>query len=67
MEERQRKLEEVVAHQQLFLDKLDQVITAQQRDLLSLQSRLAVLEQKYLDLLAHGLGEHLPHEKPPHY
>lgn len=67
MQERQRQLEEVVAHQQLLLDKLNEALAVQQRDLQSLQRRLTLLEQKYLDLLAQGLGENLPHERPPHY
>ncbi len=67
MQERQRQLEEVVAHQQLLLDQLDGALTAQQRDLESLRRRLALLEEKYLDLLAQGSGGDLPHEKPPHY
>ena len=67
MQERQRQLEEVIAHQQLLLDKLDEALTAQQKDLQGLQRRLTLLEQKYLEIIEQGLGEDLPHEKPPHY
>lgn len=66
-EDRQQRLEEVVAHQQRLLEELNQVLTVQQADLATLGRRLTALEQKYLELAATLSGGDLPHERPPHY
>lgn len=67
MADRQQQLEEALAHQQHLVDLLNEALTKQQSDLLSLERRVITLEQRYLELLEEvGEGE-LPHEKPPHY
>lgn len=67
MADRQQQIEEVIAHQQRLVDLLNEAITKQQEDLLSLERRVITLEQKYFELLQQAGEGELPHEKPPHY
>jgi uncharacterized coiled-coil protein SlyX len=67
MSDRQRQLEEALAHQQHLVDLLNQALVGQQSDLLSLERRVATLEQKYFELLRRVGDADLPHERPPHY
>ncbi|MCO6042293.1 SlyX family protein [Aeoliella sp. ICT_H6.2] len=68
-DERQTRLEELLAHQQHLIDTLNTEAVEQRKEIDRLSGAVARLEAK-LKLLAQFVersGEDLPHEKPPHY
>jgi uncharacterized coiled-coil protein SlyX len=67
MDDRQRQLEEALAHQQHLVDLLNEAVTSQQQNLLSLERRVITLEQRYLELLRRVGDDDMPQERPPHY
>ena len=60
-------LEEQLAFQQHTLDGLGEVIQGHQAQLEHLKSQLGQMRLLVERLSSQGLGENLPHEKPPHY
>jgi len=67
--DRQRQLEELLAHQQHLIDELNGVVTQQRLEMDTMQRRLKSLESKLQAVAERAAagGEDLPHEKPPHY
>jgi len=61
------ELEENVAFQQRALDQMNEVILQQQSELAELRRELTRHRTEVGRLAESGLGEDLPHEKPPHY
>lgn len=68
-DDRQTRVEELVAHQQHLIDALNVEVARQQRELGRLGSVVTKIETKVKLLSEHmeRLGDDLPHEKPPHY
>ena len=67
--DRQTRLEELLAHQQHVIDTLNSEAIEQRKEIDRLSVSVARLEQKLkmLSEYAERSGEDLPHEKPPHY
>ena len=62
-----RVLEEKLMFQQRMLDKLNEVVLAQQAELDRQQRELTSCRNTIEGLQDSRPGEDLPHEKPPHY
>ncbi|QDT70898.1 SlyX family protein [Lacipirellula limnantheis] len=60
-------LEERLTHLQHLLDQLNAVVLGQARQVERLERELANYVTAVERLAQSGLGEDLPHEKPPHY
>lgn len=69
MDDRQTKLEELLAYQQHLLDELNSVVTEQQAEIQSLGKRLDRMTVRLDEVaeLAKQRSENLPDERPPHY
>jgi len=61
------ELEQKLMFQQRSFDELNSVVLEQQAELQQLRRELQALRQAMQGLTERGLGEDLPHEKPPHY
>lgn len=68
-DDRQTRLEELLAHQQHLIDALNAEVTGQRREISRLLQSVQQLESrlKALAEYADHAGENLPHERPPHY
>jgi SlyX protein len=65
--QRMTDLEERLTYQQHLIDQLNDVVLGQARQLERLGRELASYVTAVERLTQQGLGEDLPHEKPPHY
>lgn len=61
------ELEEKIMYQQRALDQLNGVVLKQQTELEGLRRELTAVRRQVQGLIDRGVGEDLPHEKPPHY
>lgn len=61
------ELEHKLSFQQQAFDQLNGVVLEQQAELERLRRELASLRQSLQGLTDRGVGDDLPHEKPPHY
>lgn len=61
------ELEEKIMFQQRTIDELNSVVLSQQSELTRLAREFESLRSQMRGLADGGLGEDLPHEKPPHY
>ena len=61
------ELEEKITYQQRTIEELNSVVLNQQAELDNLTNELDKLRTLTQGLIDRGLGEDLPHEKPPHY
>jgi uncharacterized coiled-coil protein SlyX len=61
------ELEQRLTFQQAAYDQLNGVVLEQQAELQRLHRETKSLRDLLQGLLDRGLGEDLPHEKPPHY
>lgn len=68
-DERQTRLEELLAHQQHTIDLLNAEVVDQRKVISQLSNTLLRLEKRFraLSEFVERSGEDLPHEKPPHY
>lgn len=68
-DDRQTRLEELLAHQQHTIDALHSVVAGQGQEITRLTLLVTKLEAKIklLGEFVQNAGEDLPHEKPPHY
>lgn len=60
-------LEQKLTFQQRSFDELNSVVLEQQSELELLRREMKSLRQLLHGFSGGGLGEDLPHEKPPHY
>lgn len=65
-EQRLIDLETKIAHQELLLEELNQVLYQQQKTIDKLEATVTTLVKRYQDMLIGG-DEIRPNEKPPHY
>ncbi len=61
------ELEHKLTFQQLAFDQLNGVVLEQQAELERLRREVKSMRQLLHGLTDRGVGEDLPHEKPPHY
>ena len=61
------ELQQQFTFQQQSYDQLNGVVLEQQTELESQRRELKSLRQLIQQLLNRGVGDDLPHEKPPHY
>jgi len=61
------ELEHKLTFQQLAFDQLNGVVLEQQAELERLRREVASLRQLLQGFAERGVGDDLPHEKPPHY
>lgn len=61
------ELEQKLTFQQRMVDELNGVVLSQQGELERMMQESAALRKLIEGLIDRGVGEDLPHEKPPHY
>ncbi|NOY28667.1 MAG: SlyX family protein [Planctomycetes bacterium] len=61
------ELQEKIMFQQRALDELNSVVLQQQSEIIRLGRELKSLRSLVQQSIEQGVGEDLPHEKPPHY
>lgn len=61
------ELETKVAHQELTLETLNEIVTAQQTQITELQLKFEVVIRRLKDLGSADADVRVGHEKPPHY
>ena len=61
------ELQQKLTFQQRSFEELNTVVLEQQRELEQLRRELHSLRQAMQGLADRGVGDDLPHEKPPHY
>jgi len=61
------ELEQKIMFQQQTLDELNHVVLRQQTEIDRLGNELKALRSLLQQSIEQGIGEDLPHEKPPHY
>lgn len=61
------ELEHKLTFQQRAFEQLNGVVLQQQAELEQVRREIHSLRQMLQGLLDRGVGEDLPHEKPPHY
>ena len=60
-------LEEKLMFQQRALEDLNEVVLSQQAELGRLRQEIKSLRALLEGLMERGVGDDIPHEKPPHY
>lgn len=66
-EQRLIDLETKIAHQELLIEELNQVVYEQQKVVDKLEKTLSSLVKRFQDALIEGNEIRGPNEKPPHY
>ena len=61
------ELEERLTFHQAAFDQLNGVVLKQQAELEKLREEVRMLRQLSQTIVDRGVGEDLPHDKPPHY
>jgi len=61
------QLEEKILFQQRALEELNEVVLSQQTEFEGIRGEVRSLRALIEQLHDKGVGEDLPHEKPPHY